>query len=118
MDNTRKRTAQECQCFDCQEHPSGPLAGRHRAINDLLALLDERSRRMVAAALAKQHGRGGIGVLARITGLSRMTIRRGLPELAPPDTGSSSRIRRPGGGRKKAEKKMPSASDNVGGIAA
>jgi Transcriptional regulators of sugar metabolism len=106
MNNTRKRIAHECQGFDCQEHPSGPLAGRHRAINSLLTLLDERSRRMVAAALAKQHGRGGIGVLARITGMSRMTIRRGLQELAQPDTRSSARIRRPGGGRKKAEKKI------------
>ena len=118
MANTWKRIPHACECVDCQEHPSGTLAGRHRAINDLLAFLDERSRRLVAAALAKQHGRGGLVVLARITGMSRMTIRRGLQELAQPDARSSSRIRRPGGGRKKAEKKMPSAPDDVGGIAA
>jgi hypothetical protein len=50
--------------------------------------------------------------------MSRMTIRRGLPELAQPNPGSSSRIRRPGGGRKKAEKKMPPAADDVRGLAA
>jgi DNA-binding phage protein len=118
MDDTRKGSAHECQCLACQQQPTGTLADRHGAINNLLALLDEKSRRMVAAALAKQHGRGGIVLLALITGLSRTTIRRGLRELTQPDTFSSSRIRRPGGGRKKAEKKMSTAPDDVGGTAA
>lgn len=118
MDDTRKRRAHECQCLDCQQHSSGPLACRHRAITNLLALLDERSRRLVAAALARQHGRGGLARLARITGMSRTTLRRGLRELARPTPFSSPRIRRPGGGRKKAGKKMPPAADDLGGVAA
>jgi hypothetical protein len=50
--------------------------------------------------------------------MSRMTIRRGRREFAQPDPDPSHRIRRPGGGRKKAEKKMSAAADAVGGFAA
>jgi hypothetical protein len=57
--------------------------------------------------LAKQHGRGGITRFARITGLSRDTIRRGQRELAYPDPRAVGRIRRAGGGRQRVEKKCP-----------
>src|SRR5256885_17116040 len=43
--------------------------------------LDERGRRVWAAAEARSHGRGGIAAAARATGLSRRTIERGLAEL-------------------------------------
>ena len=118
MDNMKKHLTHECQCSDCQGHRCGPMADQHHAINNLLALVDEKSRRLVAAVLAKQHGRGGIALLAHITGLSRMTIRRGLHELAQPEPGSPERIRRPGGGRKRAEKKMSRSADDLGGLAA
>lgn len=65
-------------------------------------ILDERARRRFAAAEALAAGRGGVTAVARITGLARSTIDRGLAELrgeaapaAAPD-----RIRRKGGGRK------------------
>jgi DeoR/GlpR family transcriptional regulator of sugar metabolism len=53
--------------------------------------------------LARQQGRGAIRRLARITGVSRNTIRRGLHELG--QRVAPGRIRRPGGGRPAAEKK-------------
>ena len=61
--------------------------------------LDERQRRLVAAADAKQLGRGGVSTVARCAGLSRPTIHKGLEELgrAPLSTG---RVRRPGAGRR------------------
>jgi DNA-binding phage protein len=37
-------------------------------------LLDERQRRLLAAAAARALGRGGITVVARATGLSRQTV--------------------------------------------
>src|SRR5262249_42040948 len=74
---------------------------------DLVATLDEKSRRLVVGLLAKQHGWGGIARLARITGLSRDTVRRGQRELAHPDQRVAGRIRRPGGGRQPVEKKCP-----------
>jgi DNA-binding phage protein len=106
MEETRDPAAHRCRCSSCQQYPDGSVAQRHRAINALLATVDERSRRLVAAVLARQHGRGGTTPLARITGLSRNTIRRGLAELTQPEALASARVRRPGGGRKRGEKKM------------
>jgi DNA-binding phage protein len=65
--------------------------------------LDERARRLLAAAEAEAFGHGGITAAARATGLSRTTITKGIRDLAKPmDNGPcSERIRRPGGGRKK-----------------
>ena len=62
--------------------------------------LDERSRRVFAAAEANCTGHGGVSLLSTITGLARSTIRRGQLELA---SGAliPGRIRCVGGGRKK-----------------
>src|SRR5947209_10784653 len=73
--------------------------------------LDERRRRLWAAAEAMVLGRGGITAVATATGLQRLTIRAGIRELqADPGnaTGAESaaaadrvqRVRAPGGGRK------------------
>jgi hypothetical protein len=73
--------------------------------------LDERRRRLWAAAEAMVLGRGGITAVANATGLQRVTIRAGIRELqADPGnaTGAESaaaadrmqRVRAPGGGRK------------------
>ncbi|HEV2043031.1 MAG TPA: ISAzo13 family transposase [Casimicrobiaceae bacterium] len=59
--------------------------------------LNERSRRLLAAAEAKTAGHGGIAAASRATGIARSTIGRGLKDLAAPD-GLSGDIRRPGGG--------------------
>ncbi len=64
-------------------------------------VLDERSRRLLAAAESKAWGRGGISVVSEATGVARQVIRRGLAELELPPTPPSGRVRRPGGGRKK-----------------
>ncbi|HWM92441.1 MAG TPA: ISAzo13 family transposase [Thermoanaerobaculia bacterium] len=65
--------------------------------------LDERTRRLVAAAEAEALGFGGASVVSRATGVSRRSIRRGLIELRQTSEprASSSGIRQPGGGRKK-----------------
>ena len=44
-------------------------------------VLDERGRRRFAAAEARAAGFGGINTVARITGIARSTIGRGLAEL-------------------------------------
>jgi hypothetical protein len=62
--------------------------------------LDERARRRWAAVEAKALGRGGISVVSRATGMSRVTVRAGLRELADPNPLPSSCQRRAGGGRK------------------
>jgi DNA-binding phage protein len=71
----------------------------------LQAVLDERSRRLLAAAESKAWGRGGISAVSRATGVSRPVIRQGLKELSQPSARPAGRVRRPGGGRKKAKHK-------------
>ncbi|HEX3553382.1 MAG TPA: ISAzo13 family transposase [Thermoanaerobaculia bacterium] len=65
--------------------------------------LDERMRRLFAAAEAEALGFGGASVVARATGISRRTINRGLKELRRPSVPrpQTRRVRRRGGGRKK-----------------
>jgi hypothetical protein len=71
-----------------------------------LPLLDERQRRLVAAALVDVLGRGGQARVAEATGMSRNTLIVGAAELAG-GAGPSDRVRRPGGGRKKATEVDP-----------
>jgi hypothetical protein len=66
----------------------------------LAPALDERTRRLVAAADARVLGRGGITLVAQATGVSRRAIARGIAELDQSPPPSEGRIRRPGGGRK------------------
>jgi len=95
----------QCCCLACHNHPKGGVAADHQAINRVLALLDERQRRLFAGLLAMRRGHGGIVAVAEITGLSRTTIRRGIAELRRGVGASARRIRKPGGGRKLVEKK-------------
>ena len=62
-------------------------------------LLDERQRRLVAAADAVSLGRGGVSKVARASGLSRTTIHRGMAELRE-GVAEPEQVRKPGGGRK------------------
>src|ERR1700690_1719534 len=67
-------------------------------LRNLWPHLNERSRRMLAAAEAEQIGYGGVSLVSRACGLSRVTIIKGIQELRaralPID-----RVRRSGGGR-------------------
>ena len=96
-----------CCCPDCTSCPQGAIAAEHRLVNQLVATFDEKSRRLYVAFLARQQGRGGIAKLARITGLSRNTIRRGKRDLLKSSPDVENRIRHKGGGRKRLEKKDP-----------
>lgn len=68
-------------------------------------VMNERVRRLWAAAEAKALGWGGISTVAEATGLSRTTIRAGMAELEAPRKGAEpagsrwARVRRRGGGR-------------------
>jgi len=78
--------------------------------SQLEAWLDERTRRLWAAAESAAHGRGGISLVARASGVSRRAIAVGLVELqSKPDRSQRTRrpIRQKGGGRKKASVKDP-----------
>jgi hypothetical protein len=62
--------------------------------------LDERSRRVFAAAEAKAAGYGGIAAVWRATGIAPSTIGRALRELADGSGPAPGQARHPGGGRK------------------
>jgi len=68
--------------------------------------LNERQRRLIAAADAQMLGRGGIATLSRITGLSRTTLHKGLRELQGDET-PPERVRRAGAGRKRKAEQVP-----------
>jgi hypothetical protein len=70
-----------------------------RKFSPLWSLLDERSRRLVAANEAQALGYGGISKVRRACGLSRKAIANGIRELSEGNT-LPERIRRPGAGRK------------------
>jgi transposase len=74
------------------------LAGKFEV---LFPHLDERQRRLAAGAEARALGHGGIRVVARAAGMREGTVSRGVTEL---ESGEEplGRVRRPGGGRKRA----------------
>ena len=69
-------------------------------------LLDERARRLWAAAEARSIGYGGMVIVSDATGISQPTIRRGRRELeqGAPEPG---RVRQPGAGRPPVEESQP-----------
>jgi hypothetical protein len=80
----------------------GAIAVRWEAMS---STLDERGRRRWCAAEARSHGRGGIVAVARVTGVSRRTIDRGLVELdcervGEQESPAAGRVRRAGAGRR------------------
>jgi transposase len=70
-------------------------------------VLDEQSRRRFVALEAQALGRGGVSLMARISGLARSTIQRGLADIRDNTAAPLGRIRQPGGGRKKKEVQDP-----------
>ncbi len=107
MAQSKRRQIHNCGCTTCQRHPYGATAQQHRAINRVLATLDEKNRRRFVGLLAIQAGRPTriISLLSQITGLSRNTIYRGQREIERPVSKRPSlRVRAPGGGRPLTEK--------------
>jgi hypothetical protein len=68
--------------------------------------LDERQRRLLLGAEARALGHGGIRLVARAAGVREATVSLGAAEL---DSGAEplGRVRRPGGGRKRAAEVDP-----------
>jgi hypothetical protein len=80
------------------------------------SLLDERTRRLVAASEARTLGYGGISQVRRACGLSRKAIAKGMREIEEGTSVPPGRIRRPGAGRKKLiihDPRLPAALDRL-----
>ena len=80
------------------EEAQEALAAKFQAI---FPHLDERQRRLLMGAEARALGHGGIRAVARAAGVREATVSLGVDEL---DSGADplGRVRRPGGGRKRA----------------
>jgi hypothetical protein len=103
----KEGTVRQCACAACQggDHPERE---DHRFLNLILSRLDEQQRRWVAGREALRRGHGGIRQVAEITGLHPETIRIGRDELEQNLQGRpTDRVRLPGGGRPRVEKKIP-----------
>jgi Rhodopirellula transposase DDE domain len=80
-----------------------PIRIRYEAVSDRL---DERGRRLCAAAEAKAAGYGGVAAVARATKVARSTIGRGLKDLQDP-VSLTGKVRRNGGGSPQLTAKDP-----------
>ncbi|MHB1599041.1 MAG: hypothetical protein ACYCXY_09160 [Acidimicrobiales bacterium] len=98
--------------------PSGLLLGaglRHvpdelkAAIVLSYSLLDERQRRLYAGLEAMKIGHGGDAKIAELLDIDPGTVARGRRELFTSDV-ETDRVRRAGGGRHSAQKKLPRSS--------
>ena len=92
-------------------------AGIRRRFDSLSAFLDERLRRLVAAAESEVIGYGGVSIVSRATGVSRRAIGTGIQELRqpflPPTGAIRQRVRKQGGGRKKTVDKDPTLREEL-----
>ena len=96
----------QCECDVCQQSESHPDKALHQQMNLFISRLNEQQRRWYAALEAKKLGHGGATLLAKVTGISVETIRRGRNEMDKELADRPvKRVRQPGGGRKAVEKK-------------
>jgi len=77
------------------------LAELTQKFKSIWPLLDERTRRIMAASEAVGLGYGGVSLVRRACGLSRKAIAKGVRELQVGACLPEGRIRRAGAGRKK-----------------
>lgn len=90
---------------------------QHR-FRSLSPFLDERLRRLVAAAESEAIGYGGVSAVSRATGVSRRAITEGIKELRETKktkrgTPAQLRIRREGAGRKRSIEKDPTLLEDL-----
>ena len=76
-------------------------SGLQAKLSSVWRLLDERTRRLMAANEARAWGRGGISEVSRACGLSRKAIAKGIKEIESGTALSRGRVRQPGAGRRK-----------------
>jgi hypothetical protein len=90
------------------------IAERFRLLSEQ-RVLDERGRRLWAAAEARSVGRGGIAAVVRATGISESTVLRGLAELESGEVVAPGRVRRPGAGNRPITETDPGIVEDLDG---
>ena len=84
------------------------IAVLRQKFKSIWRLLDERTRRIMAANEAIGLGYGGVSTVHRACGLSRKAIAKGIGEIETGDRPMAGHIRRPGAGRKNLTESDPS----------
>ena len=97
-------------------------------LEEMLPILDEKQQRHLSGIIASGLGYGGVSFVNSITGKARNTILSGIDDLNDPgdqklqshndssdetDIHKTSRIRRPGGGRKPIKSKYPNLEESI-----
>jgi hypothetical protein len=88
-----------------------PRSDLRKKMAGVWPLLDERTRRLLAANEARTLGRCGISAVSRACGLSRKAIRKGIKEIEAGTALAPGRVRQPGGGRRKITEHDPRLTD-------
>ncbi|HEX7325626.1 MAG TPA: ISAzo13 family transposase [Rhodanobacteraceae bacterium] len=83
------------------------LAALTQKFGSVWPLLDERTRRIMAANEALSLGYGGVTLVHQASGLSRQAITRGMHELQAGTALDAGRVRRSGAGRKLLVRRDP-----------
>ena len=96
-----------CECPICSQPADHPDKVIHRQFNVVLSRLNEQQRRWMVALESKKIGHGGDRFMAKVSGISVETIRKGRKELdGNLDGRPTDGVRLPGGGRPRIEKKI------------
>jgi len=80
---------------------AGQARAARKRYREMAAVLNEQSRRRFVALEARALGRGGVSLMARVSGLARSTIYHGLSDIRHKISAPPGRVRKRGGGRKK-----------------
>ena len=95
--------------------PAAIRAARRR-YREMAAVLNEQSRRRFVALEAQALGRGGVSLMAGISGLARSTIYHGLLDIRRKVSAPPGRVRRVGGGRKSKALEDPTLEVDLKGL--
>lgn len=109
-DQKRQREAALAAASVAEAHPSGETPDASDKVRAALllfySLLDEQQRRLFAGLESLRLGRGGDRRISDLLSLDPHAVGRGRKALAEWDL-QVDRVRRPGGGRPRLEKKLP-----------
>ena len=83
-----------------------------QTMRTFFASLREHDRRRYAAVEAAKLGHGGIAYISQVLGIDPKTIRQGQRDLADLPEGPASRVREPGGGRKRKIEEDPQIDED------
>lgn len=86
-----------------------------KIVDAMMPFLNEKLQRRLLGAASEALGHGGAAAISRYTGAARNTITAGIKDLSETDRSEndSSRVRRPGAGRKSAREMNPGLYEKI-----